>query len=83
MKRLSKNLYRFYFIKVNYIYVHVPDCVLVKLKKRRIFLLSYNFCVLQILMTYLLLLKSVTVYNRKGLLYPREMIFMKPGKKRI
>jgi hypothetical protein len=83
MKRLCKNLYRFYFIKVNYIYLHVPKCVLVKLKKRRIFFISYNFCVLRILMTYLLLIKAVTVYTRKGLLYPREMIFMKPGKKRI
>jgi hypothetical protein len=83
MKRLCQNLYRFYFIKVNYIYLHVPCTVLVKLKKRRIFLISYNFGVLQTLMTDLLLIKAVTAYNRKGLLYPREMIFMKPGKKRI
>jgi hypothetical protein len=83
MKLICKNLYRFYFIKVNYIYLHVPNAVLVKLKKNRIFFISYDFCVLQILMTYMLLIKAITVYNRKGLLYPREMIFMKPGKKRI
>jgi hypothetical protein len=83
MKRICKNLYRFYFIKVNYIYLHVPNTVLVKLKKKRIFLISYNFSVLQKLMTYMLLIKVITVYNRKGLLWPREMIFMKPGKKRI
>lgn len=83
MKRLSKNLYRFYFIKVNYIYMHVPKCVLVKLKKRRIFFVSYNFCILRVLITTLLLIKAITAYTRKGLLYPREMIFMKRGKKRI
>jgi len=83
MKRICTSLYRFYFIKVNYIYLHVPNAVLVKLKKNRIFFLSYNFCILQILMTYMLLIKAITVYNRKGLLYPREMIYMKPGKKRI
>ena len=83
MKKICKNLYRFYFIKVNYIYLHVPSAVLVKLKKNRIFFLSYNFSILQILMTYILLIKVITVYNRKGLLYPREMIYLKPGKKRI
>src|SRR5579884_3615094 len=83
MKKLSKKLYRFYFIRVNYIYLHVPNSVLVKLKKRRIFFISYNFCVLRVLITNLLLIKAITAYNRKGLLYPREMIYMKPGKKRI
>jgi hypothetical protein len=83
MKKICKNLYRFYFIKVNYIYLHVPSAVLVKLKKNRIFFISYNFSVLQSLMTKMLLIKAITVYNRKGLLYPREMIYMKPGKKRI
>jgi len=83
MKKISKYLFRFYFIKVNYIYLHVPNSVLVKLKKNRIFFLSYNFCILQILMTYMLLMKTITVYNRKGLLYPREMVLMKPGKKKI
>lgn len=83
MKKISKSLYRFYFIKVNYIYLHIPNVVLVKLKKNRIFFLSSNFCILQILMTYMLLIKAITAYNRKGLLYPREMVYIKPGKKRI
>src|ERR1700730_3491800 len=37
IKRFCSKLYRFYFITVNYIYLHVPSSVLIKLRKRRIF----------------------------------------------
>jgi hypothetical protein len=83
MKKICKYLYRFYFVFVNYFYMHLPKGVIIKFKRRRILFLSNNFCVLQTLIAHLLLVKKITAYRRKGLLYPKEMINMKPGKKKL
>lgn len=83
IKKLSNNLYRFYFIRVNYIYLHVPSSVLIKYKKPFVLLISNNFEVLQKLYQILLLINPITVYRRKGLVFPREIIYMKAGKKRL
>jgi hypothetical protein len=83
VKRMCKNLYRFYFINVNYIYLHVPLSIMVKQKKRKLFFLSKDFNVLQVMICHLLLIKAVTAYKRTGLIYPKMIIMMKPGKKRL
>lgn len=83
IKRLCSKLYRFYFIRVNFMYLHVPREILIKLKKRKIFIVSCDFSVLQTLINKMLLIKAVTAYRRTGLLYPNEIVLMKPGKKRI
>jgi hypothetical protein len=83
VKKICKYLYRFYFIFVNYFYLHLPKEVLIKFRKRRILFISCDFFILQTIITHLLLLKKITAYRRRGLLYPKEIIIMKPGKKRI
>jgi hypothetical protein len=40
IKRISKYLYRFFVISVNYFYLHLPKTILLKYKKRKLFLLS-------------------------------------------
>ncbi|HXN54403.1 MAG TPA: hypothetical protein VN854_00345 [Mycoplasmatales bacterium] len=82
IKRFCKNLYRFYFIKVNYVYFHVPISVIVKIKKKHMFFLSYEFCVLRNLITYILLIKAVTAYRKRGFHYKRMLFLRKRGKKR-
>jgi hypothetical protein len=83
IKRLCKNLYRFYFIMVNYIYLHVPNAVLVKIKRKYLFFISYDFCILRNLITYILLIKAVTAYRKRGFHYKRMLFLRKKGKKRI
>lgn len=54
-----------------------------KYKKRKLFYLSYNFCMLRILIISLVLLKKLIVYRIRGLLLPKKILFVKPGKKRF
>jgi len=83
IKRISKYLYRFFFISVNYFYLHLPKTVIFKYKKRRMFLLSSDWVDLRILVVNLLLLKCVTIYRLRGFSFPKRVIMLKPGKKRF
>lgn len=81
IRRFSSHLYRFYFTKTNFIYVHVAVSILIRLRKRRIIILSSNYPNLRSLLVGILLLKSTGPYNRRGFVYPRRMLFLKKGKK--
>lgn len=80
-KKLATDLYRFYFTRTNYIYFHKPADIIIKSRKRRIILLSYNIQRLNLVFNQLLLLHKVGPYNRRGFTYPRRIIQLKPGKK--
>jgi hypothetical protein len=80
-KKFSKYLYRFYFTRTSYIYFHKPDNVLVKHRKKRVILLSFNKQVLNDIFIHILNLHKVGPYNRRGFVYPRNIIVKKPGKK--
>lgn len=81
IRRFSSHLYRFYFTKTNFIYVHVPMSILIRLRKRKIIILASNYPSLRSLLVGILLLKSTGPYNRRGFVYPRRMLFLKKGKK--
>ena len=81
IRRFSPHLYRFYFTKTNFIYVHVPVSILIRLRKRRIIILASHYPSLRNLLIGILLLKSTGPYNRRGFVYPRRMLFLKKGKK--
>lgn len=83
IKRVCSSLFRFFFGSTNFFYFHVPSNVLVKVKKRRIILLSNNLVILKILLAHLLLLKKLSVYRVRGLVYPRQIIMLKIGKKNL
>jgi hypothetical protein len=42
VKRITSNLIRFFIGTTNFYYMHVPFSILVKAKRRRIFLMSFN-----------------------------------------
>lgn len=81
IRRFSPHLYRFYFTKTNFIYVHVPVSIIIRLRKRRIIILASHYPSLRSLLVGILLLKSTGPYNRRGFVYPRRMLFLKKGKK--
>lgn len=81
IRRFSSHLYRFYFTKTNFIYVHVPVSILIRLRKRRMIILASHYPSLRNLLVGILLLKSTGPYNRRGFVYPRRMLFLKKGKK--
>src|ERR1700733_11260563 len=45
--------------------------------------ISYDFCILRNLITYILLIKAVTAYRKRGFHYKRMLFLRKKGKKRI
>jgi len=82
-KRINKSLYRFYFVFVNFYYFHLPPSVILKRKGRTILFFSSNFWVLQTLISKVVLLKATTVYRRTGLLFPKRIVTLKIGKKKL
>lgn len=83
IKKIGSYLFRFFFGSTNFFYFHVPFNVLVKVKKRRLILLSNNLVILKTLLAHLLLLKKLSVYRVRGLVYPRQIITLKIGKKNL
>jgi len=80
-KKMSSYLYRFYFTRTSYIYLHRPKNVIIKHRKKRIIMLSSDKQRLNNVFNSILYLHKVGPYNRRGFLYPRNIIFKKPGKK--
>lgn len=83
IRRISKNLYKFFFIYTNFFYLHLPSSVLLKIKRRRLVFFGFNLNVLRTVLVNLLLLNKMFVYTIRGFLFPRQIILLKPGKKRI
>lgn len=81
IKKYCTHLYRFYFTKTNYIYLHVPQYVIIKSRKRRMIIISNHYNILRTLFVHILLLKIAGPYNRRGFVYPRVIMFLKQGKK--
>jgi len=81
--RISKSLYRFFFISVNYFYLHIPKTVLLKRRKKRLLFLSCSWDTFRIFIINLLLLKNFTAYRLRGITFPRRIFLLKPGKKRF
>ena len=81
VKQISTYLYRVFFSRSCYIYINVPNVIVLKLRKRKLlFLSSYNF-LLKTFFSYVILLKKIGPYNRIGFLVPREIIRLKKKKK--
>lgn len=83
VRRLSKYLYRFYFTKTNYIYLHLPQNIYIYLRKRRMFLVSRDKGLLHHFVKQILALHRPSPYNRRGFVFPRYLRRRKPGKKVI
>jgi hypothetical protein len=80
-KKYCNYLYRFYFTKTNFIYLHLPIDILIKSRKRRIILIGSNYARLRMLYSAILCLKQPGPYNRRGFTFPRRLILLKIGKK--
>ena len=83
IKKICSSLFRFFFGSTNFFYFHVPSNVLVKFKKRRLILVSNDLATLKTILAQLLLLKKLSVYRVRGLIYPRQIVTLKIGKKNL
>ena len=80
---LSKFLIRIYFNRTNYYYMHIPSVVLLKYRTRQLFFLSMNYITLKLSIINMLLLKKHSVYRYNGIIFPKIMLLMKPGKNKF
>lgn len=83
IKRLSNSLFIFFFGHTNLFYFHVPLDLIVKIRKRKLLMLSNNFFLLKTVLAHLLLLKKLVPYRIRGLIYPKQIIMLKIGKKNL
>lgn len=83
IRKISDNLYYFFFNYTNMYYFYIPDNILIKWYKKRMILLSNDFFLLKLLFTHILLLKNLGPYRLRGLRYPRQVILIKKGGKKV
>jgi hypothetical protein len=81
--KVSKHLIKIFFNRTNFFYIHIPSCILLKYRTRRMFLISTNYEVLSVLIINILLLKEFIIYRQTGLYYPRQILLIKPGKNKF
>jgi hypothetical protein len=83
LKRISSKIFRFFFNLSNFFYFHLPDKFVFSVKKKRLLLISNELDKLKTVLSHLLLLKNLGAYRTRGLVYPRQIIQIKIGKKSI
>jgi len=83
IRKITNNLYYFFFNYTNMYYFYVPINILFKWYKKRAVLVSVNFFILKLLFAHILILKKLGPYRLRGLRYPRQILFIKKGGKKI
>lgn len=83
VKHISNCLIRFFLGFTNYYFLHVPYDILIKAKRRRLLLISSNKQLLSCITLNILFLQKLSPYKKRGIHFPRQIILMKPGKKRF
>jgi len=83
IRKITNNLYYFFFNYTNMYYFYLPKNVLLKWYKKRLLLISNNLFLIKLLFSHMLLLKNIGPYRLRGLRYPRQIIFIKKGGKKL
>jgi hypothetical protein len=83
VKKFSSCLYRFFFNMVNFFYFHVPQTLIFKKYRRFLLFVGFDLQIFRSNILHILLLFKLIPYKIRGLTYPREIIWMKPGKKKF
>lgn len=84
IKKISSNVYRFFWGHSNFIYLFVPTDLSVEYssEERLIFFFGVSASVVNSFSSYLLLLKRMSVYRVTGLVKPGTVIRLNFGKQR-
>jgi len=80
---VSTFLFKIFFNRSNFFYIHIPKSILFRYKIRRLFFLSTKLNDLRLLMINFLYLKKYIIYRLSGVFYPRQIILLKPGKNKF
>lgn len=80
---VAKNLIKIFFNRNNFFYMHIPSCVLLKNRTRKLFFISTCNETLSVIIIGILYLKEFIIYRQHGLYYPRQILLIKPGKNKF
>lgn len=81
IKRITDNFFRFFLGTTNLFFFHAPKTILIRVRRRRMLLVSFDSALLNLVFSHLLLLKKIIPYKLRGVFFPKQIILMKPGKK--
>jgi len=83
IKRITSNLFRFFIGTTNYYYSHIPFSFYIKARRRRMIAFSNDKKLLSDIFIDIIALKKLIPYKLRGFFLPRQIVLMKPGKKRF
>jgi len=83
VKHITTHIVRFFIGTTNFYYFIAPSCVFLKARRRRLLLVSNEKAILSVIFLSFFSLKKLIPYKLRGFFYPRQIILIKPGKKRF
>ncbi len=83
VRNISNVIYYFFFNYTNFFYLYPPQLLLIRIYKKRILLLSFNWFLLKLVLSHILLLRKMGPYNFLGLRYKRQIILLKKSGKKV
>jgi len=81
IKNLAPDFFRFFIGTTNLYFFHAPRGIHVRVRRRRMLLVSMYASLIFLVFSHLLLLKKIIPYQLRGVFFPKQLILMKPGKK--
>lgn len=83
LRSISDVLYYFFFNYTNFFYFYPPKLLLIRVYKKRMLLLSFNWFLLKLVLSHILLLRRIGPYNFLGLRFKRQIVFLKKSGKKV
>lgn len=83
IREISEGYYYFFFNYTNYYYMHSPNNLFITMYKKRLLIISLNWQSLKLVLSEILLLKTLGPYRLRGLRIPRQIILLKKSGKTI
>lgn len=83
VKHITKNIVRFFIGTTNFYYFICPNFLYVRARRRKLLLVSNEKAYLFVIFLSFFFLKKLVPYKLRGFFFPRQIVLMKPGKKRF
>lgn len=83
MRSINDVIFYFFFNYTNFYYIFSPRTLLIRVYKKRMLLLSFDWFLLKLVLSHILLLRKIGPYNMLGLRLRRQIVFLKKSGKKV
>ncbi len=83
LREIIDGFYYFFFNFTNYYYLQTPDNLFISMYKKRLLIVSLNWQVMKLVLSEILLLKTLGPYRLRGIRIPRQIILLKKSGKTV